>query len=97
VSCSSRARQCAGSQGTSVRVELQADCRAGISANHVVRTGYIEDVSRLDINDGIDAAAAIGGDRIQPQRAQGQVTPETSTHGSAPRQHCSSLAIKVGP
>ena len=71
-----------GPESRAVRSELQADCYAGVWAAHAVETGLVEQLTQADINSGLDAAAAIGDDRIQ-EKAQGQVNPETWTHGSS--------------
>ena len=71
-----------GPESRAVRSELQADCYAGVWAANAVETGLIEELTQADINEGLDAASAIGDDRIQEQ-AQGQVSPETWTHGSS--------------
>ena len=71
-----------GPQGGQVRVELQADCYAGLWVGNALDTGFIEDITRQDVADALDAAASVGDDRIQ-ERTQGRVVPESWTHGSA--------------
>jgi uncharacterized protein len=71
-----------GPQSGAVRVELQADCYAGVWIGNALSTGFIEEITRNDIQQALGAAEAIGDDRIQ-ERTQGRVTPESWTHGSA--------------
>lgn len=64
----------------SVRLELQADCFAGLWAHHADRMRDVLEAG--DIDEGLRAAAAIGDDRLQ-QQSQGRVSPDSFTHGSS--------------
>lgn len=64
----------------SVRLELQADCFAGIWAHQADKTRQI--LERGDIQEALNAASSIGDDRLQRQ-AQGYVVPESFTHGTS--------------
>lgn len=64
---------------SSVKVELQADCFAGIWANSIKDQGVLEPG---EISEAMDAAASVGDDRIQ-EKIQGYANPETFTHGTS--------------
>jgi predicted metalloprotease len=77
----------------SVGLELQADCYAGVWGHAAYHDGK---VSRAEIADALDAAAAVGDDRIQ-SATRGRVSPETFTHGSsASRQKWFSVGMETG-
>jgi hypothetical protein len=63
----------------SVRLELQADCFAGVWGHSISQRGILE---QGDLEEGLTAAAAVGDDRIQGQ-TQGRIDPETFTHGTS--------------
>ena len=64
----------------SVMMELQADCLAGVWAYHAERSRSI--LEEGDIEEGLNAASAIGDDRLQ-RKSRGYVTPDSFTHGSS--------------
>ena len=76
---SSQASQAEANQ-LSVRQELQADCFAGLWAHHAQRSRQI--LEEGDIEEALNAASAIGDDRLQ-QQGRGYVTPDSFTHGSS--------------
>jgi predicted metalloprotease len=62
-----------------VRMELQADCLAGLWGNAAAKVGLLDEG---DVEEGIGAAGAVGDDRIQ-RMATGRVNPDGFTHGSS--------------
>ena len=80
----------AGLAAGGVRVELQADCLAGLWAGGAAgdTSGAVDlgDISQEELDQALDAASAIGDDRIQ-ETTQGRVSPENFTHGASAQRH----------
>ena len=68
-----------GADSAAVRMELQADCYAGVWGHHA---GAMQQLDAGDAAEALAAATAIGDDRLQKQ-TQGRVVPESFTHGSS--------------
>lgn len=87
-----------GAGSASVRLELQADCYAGVWFRHSTDdpNGVIKSVTQDDLNRVVDAAVAVGDDTIQKMQS-GQVNPESWTHGSSvQRKHWLAIGFKTG-
>lgn len=92
-----------GPQGDQVRLELQADCYAGMWAHHASSTtddngnAMLEPLTEQQIQDALSAASAVGDDNIQENVSGGQSTPETWTHGSSEqRMHWFTVGYNEG-
>jgi uncharacterized protein len=77
-----RGARTSGPEGQSVRIELQADCYSGSWVANAADTGYLQAPTVSEVRDALDAAAAVGDDRIQ-RNTTGHVNPESWTHGSS--------------
>ncbi len=83
-----RVRTQQGANSDAVRLELQADCYAGMWTKYATQAedaqgrALIKELTQQDIEEALDAARAVGDDRIQ-QRTSGRIDPDRWTHGSA--------------
>jgi predicted metalloprotease len=100
---SNRVKSGSGPSSDSVRLELQADCYAGVWANHATTSPtasgrpLIKSITNDDIQRALDAASRIGDDYIQRELGGGQVDQSKFTHGSsAQREKWFTAGIKTG-
>jgi predicted metalloprotease len=87
-----------GPASPQVRLELQADCYAGVWFRNSTNdpNGPIQKITQDDLNRVVDAAIAVGDDRIQESQT-GRISPESWTHGSsAQRKYWMSVGFKSG-
>ena len=75
-----RARSEAEQNALQVKVELQADCYAGVWAHYLAKTGRVLEAG--DIDEALNAASAIGDDTLQ-RKFSGRVVPDSFTHGTS--------------
>ncbi len=82
-----------GADSNAVKIELQADCYAGIWASHADKgeDALLEPISQQQVADAVTAAQAVGDDNIQ-RRSTGQVQPDAWTHGSSEQRQRAFLA-----
>lgn len=82
-----------GEDSNAVKIELQADCYAGIWANHADKgeNRMLEPITESELDSALTAAAAVGDDNIQ-ERSGGEVNPESWTHGSSQQRKDAFLA-----
>lgn len=71
-----------GAPGTTVRLELQADCCAGAWMHHPEETNIGQDVTPADVSDALSAASPVGDDRFQREQS-GKVKPDSFTHATS--------------
>ncbi|APT84860.1 KPN_02809 family neutral zinc metallopeptidase [Corynebacterium aquilae] len=80
-----------GQDSNAVRIELQADCYAGVWAHYASEGKFLEPLTDAQVRDAVQAARAVGDDNIQ-SRQGGRVRPDMFTHGSSEQRQKAFLA-----